>query len=274
MYDLKYVKKRKRRIWVAVCGGIASVVLSTFIIIAFLGRFVGTFTVSLNTGNVELSLSDSIEYKNKDTYLRIDSIPTFHEFTYSSLPSDADLDSEAHNYLYGAIIDDDSGEAKSLNYFKYTFFVKNTGRINAKYSLKINITDNKAGEGGRTLDDTLRVMLFDNNGIDNDAHEKVVYAKKAAVHRIDEDGNANFQEPISVSEEDATESEPFMGYAEQFESPNVVTTLVVSNFKPDEVRRYTIVNWLEGYDPQSNNYSAPPKGARIKLGVEINAYEN
>ena len=65
-----------------------------------------------------------------------------------------------------------------------------------------------------------------------------------------------------------------MGYAEQFESPNVVTTLVVSNFKPDEVRRYTIVNWLEGYDPQSNNYSAPPKGARIKLGVEINAYEN
>ena len=40
--------------------------------------------------------------------MRIDSIPTFHEFTYSSLPSDADLDSEAHNYLYGAIIDDDS----------------------------------------------------------------------------------------------------------------------------------------------------------------------
>ena len=274
MYDLKYVKKRKRRIWVAVCGGIASVVLSTFIIIAFLGRFVGTFTVSLNTGNVELALSDSIEYQKRDTYLRIDSIPTFHEFSYSSLPNDADLDSQEHNYLYGAIIDDDTGEAKSLNYFKYTFFVKNIGQINAKYVLKINITDNKAGDGGRTLDDTLRVMLYENDAYDNDSHNKVVYAKKAAVHRIDEDGNANFQEPISISEEDATESEPFMGYAEMFESPNVVTTLTVANFKPDEIRRYTIVNWLEGYDPQSNNYSAPPKGARIKLGVEINAYEN
>lgn len=274
MYDLKYVKKRKRRKWVAISAGIASCVLSTFIIIAFLGRFVGTFTVSLNTGNVELALSDSIEYQRRDTYLRIDSIPTFHEFSYSSLPTDVDLDSEEHNYLYGAIIDDDTGEAKSLNYFKYTFYVKNVGHIAAKYSLKINITDNKAGEGGRTLDDTLRVMLYENDAYENDSHNKVVYAKKAAVHRIDEDGNANFQEPISISEEDATESEPFMGYAEMFESPNVVTTLTVSNFKPDEIRRYTIVNWLEGYDPQSNNYSAPPKGARIKLGVEINAYEN
>ena len=136
------------------------------------------------------------------------------------------------------------------------------------------MTDNKAGEDGRTLDDTLRTMLFETNLVTGE-QKVTTYAKRAAVHHIDENGEVNFQEPISISPELASESEPFLGYAEIFESANVITT-----WKPEaglgigETRRYTIVNWLEGYDPQSNNYSAPPKGARLKIGVEINAYEN
>ena len=38
--------------------------------------------------------------------------------------------------------------------------------------------------------------------------------------------------------------------------------------------RYTVVYWLEGYDPQSTTELTPPQNALIKLGVEINAYED
>ena len=272
MYELQYVKKRKRRKWVAIGGGISLIGVSALAIVAFLGRFVGTFTVSLNTGNVELALSDSSSFARKESYLRINDIPNFHEFTYSSLPKSEVLDSETTDYLTGATYKPDGG-VDALDYFKYTFYVKNVGKTAASYSLKINITDNKAGEGSRTLDDTLRVMLYENRA-DSEEHEFKVYAKRAATHHFDENGEVNFQEPISVSEENATPYEPFVGYAEEFESSNVITTISVTNFAVGEIRRYTLVNWLEGYDLQSNNLEEAPKGARIKLGVEINAYEN
>jgi hypothetical protein len=274
MYELKYVKKRKTKMWVAISGGVATVVVSTLSIVAFLGRYVGTFTVSLDTGKVELALSDSSAFSKKESFLRIDSLPAFHEYTYSSLPDDDRLDSEETNYLTGAVYKSDGITVDSMNYFKYTFFIRNVGKVPATYSVKIKLTDNKAGEEGRTLDDTLRTMLYETN-LETGTRTRSIYAKRAAVHHIDENGVANFQEPISISEEAANEGEPFPGYAEMFESANVITTWQpTSGLAVGETRRYTIVNWLEGYDPQSNNYSAPPKGARIKLGVEINAYES
>ena len=57
-----------------------------------------------------------------------------------------------------------------------------------------------------------------------------------------------------------------------FDSSQVVTTFSDQPIDVDEVRRYTIVTWLEGF--QSSNTELAPKGATIKLGVEINAYEN
>ena len=274
MYELKYVKKRKTKMWVAISGGIATVVVSTFAIVSFLGRYVGTFTVSLDTGKVDLALSDSSSFKRKESYLRVDSLPSFHEYTYSLLPSDDILDSEENGYLYGAYTEEGK---TTLNYFKYTFFVRNVGRVAAHYSVRIKMNDNKAGEDGRTLDDTLRTLFYETN-LQTNVRNRVVYAKKAEVHHLDENGNPNFQEPISMSEEEAAiygEDFSKYGYAEMFESNNVVTTWKPEDsIAPGETRRYTIVNWLEGYDLQSNNFSAPPKGARLKIGVEINAYES
>ena len=275
MYELQYVKKRKRRKWVAIGGAIATVGVSTLAIVAFLGRYVGTFTVSLNTGDLDLSLSDSSAFKRKESYLRVNELPQFHEFTYQSLPDASVIDSEEATYLHGANYDK-NGNVESLDYFKYTFFVKNSGKIPAKYRISINITDNKAGEDGRTLDDTLRVMLYENT-LNNDDHKlKGIYAKRSATQHTDEKGEVSFKEAVSVSKEMAAYyGEPFLGYAEEFESYNVI-----ANIEPEEaigvgeIRRYTIVNWLEGYDPQSTNSTIAPKGARLKLGVEINAYEN
>ena len=47
----------------------------------------------------------------------------------------------------------------------------------------------------------------------------------------------------------------------------------VDNFIRNDIRRYTIVFWLEGYDPQSRPDEEHPEGATLKLGVDISAYE-
>ena len=267
MYELEYVKKRKRRRIVALAGGVSGVVVLTFAIIAFLGLFVGTFTVSLEARNVALMLSEKSSFEQSSSYLRVNSVVTFEEFTYSDFYTkyggDSVLDNEETPITYGGNLDKD-GNVKSLNFFKYTFFVKNTGTQPALYDFDLKILENAKSKDGRSLDDTLRVTVYE-DGV------KTVYAKPRSTPRQGEDGNPDYRAPISVEKSEATDLYPFMGYAEAFVSPAVITTSSSIKLDVDESKRYTIVTWLEGF--QSSDLQEAPEGATIKLGVEINAYE-
>ena len=137
----------------------------------------------------------------------------------------------------------------------YDWLIKNVGMTPARYNLSLMVKESVAASDGRTLDDTLRVMVYDNG-------ESTVYAK----------GNLNSPAPISVSEGEATEEYPFEGYATNFASSKEIMGQSGVSLNVGEVRRYTIVTWLEGF--RSSSLQTAPKGATIKLGVEINAYEN
>ena len=253
MYELAYVKQRKKRRRNAIIGGIGAIGVATFCIVAFLGRYTGTFTVSLEAKNVELTLSEKSSFENRSSFLRVNEVPSFQEFTYENFKKyggDEKLDNEETGVFYGA-----NPNNESLNFFKYTFFVKNVGIIPAKYNLSLQMKESVAASDGRTLDDTIRVAVY-NNG------EETVYAK----------GNLNTPAPISVSEGEATEEYPFRGYATNFVSSKEIMRQEGVEMNVGEVRRYTIVTWLEGF--RSSNTQLAPKGATIKLGVEINAYEN
>jgi len=277
MYEIRYVSKRIRRLAIAIGAGVSATVVSVFSIVAFLGRFVGTFTVSLDNSNVSLALSETTSFENPVSFLHINELPPYDEMTYTQLPSDEELDSEETDYLYGANHDPE-GNVTSLNYFKYTFYVKNVGNVSARYQFRINILENapsEASEGSpsRYLDDTLRVMLYSNSE-KADTHDKTVYAKRRAIAY--EPGNSEiiYKEPISFQEDKVPPGEEFQGYAEMFESQDVIATLQVDGFERDAINRYTLVMWLEGWDPQTSHLEKAPLGAKIKIGVEINAYEN
>ena len=253
MYELEYVRKRKKRKLAVIFGSIGTMGVTTFSIVAFLGRYVGSFTVSLEAKNVELTMSQSSSFENSTSHLSVNTLPSFQEFTYpefSRFGGKAALDDETVPTFVGA-----NPENESLNFFKYTFFLKNVGSIPAKYNLSLKIKESVAASDGRTLDDTLRVMVF-NNGKDE------VYAK----------GSLNSPAPIAMSETEAAQANrPFDGYAVNFASSSEVMREDGLELQPDEFRRYTIVTWLEG--SRSSNTQTAPKGATIKLGVEINAYE-
>ena len=99
-----------------------------------------------------------------------------------------------------------------------------------------------------------------------------VYAKRLQVPHLDENGEPDYRAPISVNEADASADYPFEGYANMFKSSTEVMTEKGLNLEPNEYRKYTVVTWLEGF--QSSGTADTLKGASIKLGVEINAYEN
>ena len=264
MYELDYVKRRKRRKWVAIGAGISTIVIATLSIISFLGRFVGTFTVKLETGDVKLTLSESKSFAQTSSYLMVNNLYPLQEYTYSNLVSigDDSIDNEESTYLTSERAVNyakDGTSIKSINYFKYTFYVKNVGDVRSAYDMRIRIleTDGK-------LEDTLRVMVYKNKPDDGN-HQKTVFAKRSASKHIDENGKESFDEKISDDR---------YGYAQQFETSDVIKTISADKFVPGDTDRYTIVFWLEGWDPQSSIEEEAPISAKLKLGVEINAYEN
>ncbi len=272
MVELGYVKKRKRKKLAGILCAVGTVGVGTLILVSFLGRFVGTFTVSLNTGNVKLSLSEKSSFDSSSSFLRVDQLAPFGQTTFTKLPEDQVIDNEESTYLLGAHYEVDGKTLKSLDYFKYTFYVKNSGQISAEYNMKINIVENKTSVDGRKLDSLLRVMVYENNGYEGD-HNYTVYAKASESPNEDEEGNPVFNEFISMNKEQARKAGvEFPGFAEMFESEKTIATIPVKYFDSNNMKRYTIVAWLEGYDPEADGEA--PEGANLKLGVEINAYEN
>lgn len=274
MYERRYVNKRVRRLAVAIGAGVSATVVSVFSIVAFLGRFVGTFTVSLDNANVKLALSETPSFQTQESFLHVAEIPNYSEMTFTSLPSHNVLDNEKTGTLAGANYTPDGG-INNISFFKYTFFVKNVGDIVARYKLQLKILDSSPSTDShpRYLDDTIRVMLYEND-YGSDTHNYTVYAKPRAIAYEPNDSEIIYKEPISVKESDVTPTLPFQGYAEMFESEKVIASTFTESFVKDAVKRYTVVTWLEGYDAQSSHLEGAPKYAKIRIGVEINAYEN
>ena len=282
MYEKRFVRKRKRKIAAAIIGSVCSITTAALILVAFLGRYSGTFTVTLDENNVNLSLSQTEDFKESTTMLNVNYLPQYHEATYSDIIRDEDkIDSEETDYLYGGnpYVDDDGvvheDQTESLNFFKYTFYVKNTGTVKARYNFFINILENTpdTATGSRYLDDVVRVAVYEN--IPGQERTKpTVYAKSSTRPNRDDNGNVIYNEYISVPAERADEDNVCYGFAKEFEAKDRVATLRVKDFGPNDIKRYTIITWLEGEDPESDNNKLAPKGAKLKIGVEINAYEN
>ena len=261
MYELEYVRKRKRKIRAAIIGIISTIGVSVLVIVAFLGRFVGTFTVSLEANNVDISLSEK-KSGPLSSFLRVNPLVPFEEFTYSEFDrkfGDDIIDSEETSYTLGGNYSVRNPDVlKSFDFFKYTFYLHNLGKSDVLYNLKVNILDNATAPDGRDLLGTLRVMIYEEG-------EKTIYGKPESVPHYEE-GVPDYRPPISTSVDD----DDFMGYVDKtFSSTETVTSFSGKPLNIGEAKRYTIVTWLEGF----RSSGTAPVGAKIKLGVEINAYE-
>ena len=265
MYALNFVRKRQRRLIAAIVAGVGATGVTTLSIAAFLGHQVGSFTVSLESKSAQLTLSEKSDFKERSSFLRVDELPEFHEYTYRNIKDFGDdvIDSEDTDVSIG-ISTSNKGKT-STDFMKYTFFLKNVGSDPAMYDFSLQIKEVVASNQGLTFEDSFRVMLYEDG-------KDTVFAKKLAYPHEGENGENDFRAPISVDKSDATSAYPFEGYAESFTSSSEVVSRKGVEIKVGEIKKYTVVTWLEGF--RSSGDAEAYEGASIKLGVEINAYEN
>ena len=267
MYDRSFVRRRKRRMWAAIIGGIGVTGVTTLSIAAFLGHSTGSFTVALESKNAKLTLSEKSNFDERSSYLRVGEVPGFQGYSYTDLRKYGNEVINSEDYGYNLGIVTNKNNKKWTEFLKYTFFIKNVGDDPATYDFSLQIKEVIASDNGSTLEDSFRVMVY---GVDE---EPKVYAKRLQVPRLDENQKADYRAPITVNENDAIYWDiPFEGYAEMFKSDEEVMSKKSLELQPNEVRKYTVVTWLERF--QLSGDSDTLKGASIKLGVEINAYEN
>ncbi len=274
MYDLQFIKKRRRRRAAAFISLFSGIGIASFVTISFFTGRVGSFSVSLSNESVKLALSEKASFESSSSYLRLDEVLPFQEYHYRDLPTVDVLDNEITSYNDARAVGlDEKGNKDCMYYVKYTFYVRNTGNMTAHYQLSLKLSDrNKSRDGTeRSLEDTLRVMFFENDA-SSDKHDYKIYAKEAAGNNHLRDGSITNQEFVGYNSIGGQEDDNHP-LAETFTSADVVCTRDVPNFRNGDVKRYTIVFWLEGEDPQSNTSDEAPADAKLKLGVEIRAYE-
>lgn len=272
MVDLEYVKKRKRKRAAAITSAISSMGLAVLILVSFLGSKVGVYTVGLKNNEVVLTLSATSDFKEKSSYLRVEDVAPLSTYCYQQFKNKegqldfSDIDNEHTSYLDRANRDPD-GNVVDVPFFKYTFFVKNIGTTTAMYNMSLRITENTPDKvTGKYLDDILRVILIE----DSDWVNFRVFALKSTygTHYDPATGKETDQEyvcgePLQLN---------YAGLAERFLSADVIGQNKVVNFKENEVHQYTLLYWLEGDDNECQD--PQPREAQIRLGVEIDAYEN
>ena len=226
-------------------------------------------------------MSEKESFENPTSYLRIDNIPsTYYEYSYKWFERVGfDLiDDEQNDYFYGI-----SGDGAGMYFLKYTFYVKNVGTTTAQYNMYINLDESTQSEDGKTLDDTLRIMVFENDPKVPDSHEFEVYAKDVTEYRYkvyDKDGNRTYQAFVSTTPNPDADGNVYEDedhpLAKSFSNKGkAVITKPVTGFLKNDIMRYTVVYWLEGeasypeFDEQG--IAKEPKGAKIKLSIDITA---
>ena len=123
----------------------------------------------------------------------------------------------------------EGGSHNGENYLAYTFYIENIGELDTYYYTEIIIDDVI-----RNVDEAIRLRLFKND-------EVFTYAK------IGKNGKP---EPNTIA----------------FESDTLIARSRVSNFKPGDRDKYTLVLWLEGNDPDCTDNRL---GGEIKIHMEF-----
>ena len=283
------IRKRRRRI-AAIILGVSMSVIAVLIIIALMGRNFGSFTVKLEQVKNELSLGDSLTdsgsgttIKNKTTYLMAGGYE-------ANTPMCAD-DLAAEDYLDKDITDDtvllpkrpaalDPSEYSQDYSFKYTFYLRNSSPsevAKANYYIDFSsITEPTNVEASCSIEDIVRVRVYDSHFDEETLEHSMVgtYARKAK--NFSTNGSNNELITGTTTENDRgykAKNKENEGYCTNFlndDGSDPLAMVVMKNetyLEPREIRRFTVVIWLEGFDPDCMGEN--PIGSAVTLSMHF-----
>lgn len=143
----------------------------------------------------------------------------------------ADVDSGNHSGSHNG----DANKDGEIDYIAYTFYLKNVGREDADYNVSIDVLSVALG-----ADEAVRVKVYRNG-------EAITYGKK----------------PVKGTENDKYAK---FGIDKFFAKENKVMDRKVTNFKSGAIDKYTVLVWLEGWDPECVD---DIMGGEVKLSMNF-----
>lgn len=199
---------------------------------SILSEQAGSFTVNLTTDMLYsgFSLCETPDFAEPSTRLIAEELDAVTNVNLQELAAD---------------VTETDGMSSSRDYIAYTFYIRNEGEEAADYLYRLNIESET-----QNLGDAIWIMLFE------DDHQ-VIYARSSA------DGDAEeiygyVVAPYAESAYDYSaqyyqENNKYGVVTTEFVSDTVVVEGVVLDIAPGEYKKYTVVIWVEGMDPECTN---------------------
>lgn len=211
---------------------IVCVILITLIVLfTVYGSNVGNFVVRIDQNQQSvLSLFGTDDKEDPQELLLAEGLDNMLDTSYTSIQSQ----------IASASSTAGSHNDSRKRFFAYTFYVQNTSSRVVNYNISLNIT-----AVTKNIDSAMRVLVLSGN-------EQTIYAMR----------NSNGQ------------SETCGQYGEiktvPFESSTQVFSKDIDAFASDDITKYTVAMWLEGWDEDCVDAK---KGGTIKMELNIEAVQ-
>lgn len=275
-------KKRRTRTLAVFCCSFG--VLMILVIISLLGQNNGNFTIKIENAQFHLALGRSITGTSGDpdvvdgkAVIMAEGFKAAAPMKADNLPSadiiDGDVADESLDVVNRRPVNLDEQFGVGADYsYKYTFYLQNTsftevGHINY-YINFVDIVQPSNYQYTCGLEDFIRVRVYDTvftTGQDSASHNLVgTYARQS--HRAFPDNGNELITKNAVNPEN-------QGYCTSFindftdDPRNMVVMTNSVDIQPREVRRYSVIIWLEGHDPDCDGEN--PEGAKLTLGMNF-----
>lgn len=234
----KYYGSAKKKKLANMAIAVLAIIAIIIILITIYGQNVGNFVVAIETSSqLSLSLSETAGFEDPKSRLAAKGVKNQTHATYSDITKDIAI-----------VTRDGSNNDPGRRYFAYTFYVKNASATVLNYRMIMTLNHTTLG-----AEAALRVMVIKND-------ESTMYAKPK-----------NSSAGGNVIKEDLTDTDILVNYpVENFISSVTLLQQTELNFTRNSVNRYTIVMWLEGYDPECTD---DIKGAIMRMELHFEAYQ-
>lgn len=252
---------------------IALLLLSLFIgLVAYFGQYMGTFVIGLDYASrtLGITLSETSDFKNSNTRLLVNPVNDGNPASFGMI-----------DWTGTVSKDGDYDLSEKNRYIAYTFYLKNGGSVAVDIGLDLNVITMT-----HNIDDSLRVAIIEDGYINEagviEARAKRLYMKDYVYSEetpdskkthLDELTYANLAFVLDEQEEGNYYDKRTALYNlyDSFEiykwtDDDYFGSYEITNFKPGEIRKFSLFIWLEGWDDDCNQKVT---GGKLKMNLQF-----
>lgn len=217
------------------------ILLLVFAAFTIYGNQVGSFVINVDDhSNIRLSLSSHEDLSHQTERLAYDSVMELNDTTYEWLPNDISRQG------IGNVSD-----MEGCRYLGYTFYLINNSDRAVDYDMELNLIDVVGDPLGM-----MRAMVIEEDKDTFDPSNRIFALPESTPERQQE-----LEDDLATMKPYQTEDFPI--------GENKLFSINIKDFEVGGSRKYTVVIWLEGCDPDCVNENS---GARAKMQLDITGY--